>query len=132
MKQVIFVFLCALTLVTTGAYAQGNQDQQQMMKATEPGQYHKYLEPFVGNWDVTVRMWGRPGQPPSESKASSEQTLIMDGRFLHQTFRGTFMGKPFEGLGLKGYDNVKKMYVSAWIDNSSTTIVQTGRGRFSR
>ena len=61
MKQVIFVFLCALTLVTTGAYAQGNQDQQQMMKATEPGQYHKYLEPFVASTPTSCQM-KRPGK----------------------------------------------------------------------
>ncbi len=119
---VCLVLLVGLLLVPL--YAQDEQ-MQAWMKASQPGQNHKYLEPMAGTWDVTTRMWAAPGAQPSESKATSEHKLMFDGRFLHQTFKGTFMNMPFEGLGLWGYDNMKKMYVSSWIDNSSTTIMTT-------
>ena len=35
-------------------------------------------------------------------------------------FTGTMFGQPFEGLEIVGYDNLKKKYVTFWIDNQST------------
>ena len=32
------------------------------------------------------------------------------------------MGQTFRGMGVWGYDNVKKKFVSSWLDNSSTGI----------
>ena len=34
------------------------------------------------------------------------------------------MGKPFEGIGIIGYDNVAKEYNSIWLDNVSTGIMK--------
>jgi hypothetical protein len=33
------------------------------------------------------------------------------------------MDKPFEGLNVTGYDNLKKKYVSVWLDNHSTGFI---------
>jgi len=33
------------------------------------------------------------------------------------------MGMPFEGMGLDGYDNASKEYISIWIDNMGTGIM---------
>ena len=30
------------------------------------------------------------------------------------------MGGPFEGFGMLGYDNMKKKYISMWVDNMGT------------
>src|SRR5262249_46259218 len=38
---------------------------------------------------------------------------------------GTYDNKPFEGTGLLGYDNAKKMFVSTWADNMGTGIMYT-------
>jgi len=35
------------------------------------------------------------------------------------------MGMPFEGIGINGYDNLKKKFVSTWIDNMGTMIVMS-------
>jgi len=35
-----------------------------MMKAASPGDAHKKLASFVGNWDALVKTWMQPGAPP--------------------------------------------------------------------
>jgi hypothetical protein len=47
---------------------------------------------------------------------------ILDGRFLQEDFNGEFMGKQFQGIGVTGYDNMKKKYVGSWIDSMSTGV----------
>jgi Protein of unknown function (DUF1579) len=58
-----------------------------------------------------------------ESPGTSEQRMILDGRFLQQDFCGDMMGVPFNGIGVTGYDNHRKAYVSTWMDSSSTSIM---------
>lgn len=46
----------------------------------------------------------------------------MDGRFVQETVTGAFMGAPFYGMGLTGYNNVTGEYESVWIDNHTTQL----------
>ena len=95
-----------------------------MMKAGTPSEAHKRLAAMTGTWDATVRSWMGPGQP-TESKGTAEYKMILDGRFQTLDFNGTFMGKPFQGHGMNGYDNAKKKYVGVWLDNMSTGMLMT-------
>lgn len=88
-----------------------------------PGENHKVLDPFVGNWDYTVKWWSAPNAEPEISKGTGEVKWIMGGRFLEQTAVGTSKGQPFEGMGITGYDNAKEEYVSIWIDNMGTGVM---------
>ena len=94
-----------------------------MMKAAMPGEMHKKLEPLVGKWDVTTKMWMDPSQPPSESKATAETKWVMGGRYIRMAVTGEFGGMKFEGVGVTGYDNLRQVYVGAWIDNMGTGIM---------
>jgi hypothetical protein len=47
---------------------------------------------------------------------------VMNGRFVRQEFTGEFMGKPFHGVSLTGYDNTKQKYNSVWIDDMRTSM----------
>ncbi len=89
----------------------------------EIGKEHRLLQQRAGTWDVTVRMWVAPGSPAEESKGTSECSLIMGGRFIHEKIESMVMGQPFSGLGLTGFDNIKKKYVGIWIDSLSTGIM---------
>ena len=42
---------------------------------------------------------------------------------MQEEFSGEFMGKPFHGISLTGYDNVRQKYRSVWVDDMSTTMV---------
>jgi hypothetical protein len=100
-----------------------DQMAQEMMKLAAPGEHHKRLDSMVGKWKTHIKMFMAPNQPPSESDGTMEASWILGGRFLVSKYHGTFMGMPFEGQGMDGYDNVTKKYVSTWIDNMGTGIL---------
>jgi hypothetical protein len=83
-----------------------------LAEAGKPGPEHKKLEPFVGNWTLTMKFWTDPSQPPAELKGSVERKWIMDGRFVLETARGQCAktGKSFEAMGLLGYDAAQKKF----------------------
>ena len=46
--------------------------------------------------------------------------MSLGDRYLMGNYEGTMMDKPFHGMSCSGYDNVKKVYFSGWIDDMST------------
>jgi len=138
------IVLCATVIICaalqSNALAQGQAkaeakaapDMQEMMKkwmaAATPGEGHKYLDQFVGHWDVVVRAWMEPGKPPQESKGACESKWLLDGRFIYSEMTGQLMGMPFKSVDITGYDNYKKYYVLSHMDNMSTALY-TGEGR---
>jgi len=105
------------------SYSQSSDDMKAMMAAASPGATHKMLARSAGTWSAKVSMWMQPGAPPATSTATATNVMIMGGRYLRSTNKGTFMKMPFEGIGITGYDNVKKQFVNSWIDNMGTGIM---------
>jgi hypothetical protein len=91
----------------------------EMMKYANPGPQHQALNPLAGNWKTVTKMWMGPGEP-EVSNGTCERSWALGGRFLVSNYKGTFSGKPFEGMELLGYDLRKQQYVSTWIDNMGT------------
>ena len=127
--------LCAGLLVAGAAAAQDakpadkpmSAEQKAMMEAwakfATPGEGHKALAGMVGTWDAEVTSWMEPGQPPTKSRGTSENRMVLGGRWVESKFTSEMMGQPFEGLGYTGYDNYKKKYVGTWQDNMSTAVM---------
>jgi hypothetical protein len=126
-------FILAGTLLGTGVNAadkdasrEPGSDMEEMMKKMEvagtPGAAHKALEPLVGEWNAEVKTWMAPDAPPTVTRATAKAEWIMGRRFVQEEFNGEFMGKPFRGLSLTGYDNTKQAYNSVWIDDIHTTM----------
>jgi Protein of unknown function (DUF1579) len=103
----------------------GGMDMNAMMKAWEayatPGPEHAHLAKMAGEWDTFVEDL-TPGMGNEKSTGSASSKMIMGGRFLLEEFKGTMMGQPFEGMALLGYDNIRKEYVSTWIDTMGTGV----------
>lgn len=95
----------------------------QWEKNAAPGENHKVLDVFVGQWKHTVRWRMSPEAKPVESQGTNANRWIMGKRFLYQDVKGQSMGKPFEGIGITGYDNVRGEYTSMWLDNMGTGIM---------
>ncbi len=91
------------------------------LKYASPGPEHKRLEPLNGSWTFTAKMWMDPAQKePTESKGTADRKWVLGGRFLQEEIKGEFMGQPFQGFGLTGYDNGQKKYIGTWGDTMAT------------
>lgn len=122
--------LCVLLTVSPALAkdkkADKKMDQQAMMelwqKLAQPGEPHKLFAGIAGNYTTHTKEWMEPGKPPVEADGTAESKMLLDGRFLYQEYHGSMMGQPFSGIGIDGYDNVTKKYVTAWIDTMGTGI----------
>jgi hypothetical protein len=102
----------------------------QWQAASTPAHGHKRLEPMVGTFNAVTEFVMAPGTPPQTHEGTSENTLVLGGRYLRQTYRGTALGMPFEGIGYTGYDNPGKRYVGTWMDTFGTGLMNSlGTGR---
>jgi hypothetical protein len=83
-----------------------------LAEAGKPGAEHKKLQPFVGQWTFTMKLWADPNQPPAELKGTIERKWIMEGRFVQEAVHGECArtGKTFEAMGLLGYDAAQKKF----------------------
>lgn len=104
---------------------------KKFMEASTPGASHKVLNDMVGEFTMSSKAWHAADAKPMEGKGTASMAVILGGRWLQykvqQATSGEFPG--FEGLGLLGYDNVKKSYKSIWLDTQSTSAM-IGDGQF--
>ena len=105
------------------------EDMAKWAQYSTPGEHHEQLEPIIGRWNETIKLWFTPDAPPTEETATSTAEWILDGRYIRHTHEGTMMGQPFHGTEIFGYDNFGEEYVSIWIDNHSTAPMIT-RGTY--
>lgn len=98
-------------------------------QAAMPGEPHKLFATLVGSWSTTTKEWVEPGKPPMESTGTAESNMMMEGRFLHQEFHGQMMGQPFTGMNIDAYDNIRKKYITVWVDTRGTGVfIMEGTG----
>ena len=98
-------------------------------QAAMPGEPHKLFATLAGSWTTATKEWMEPGKPPMESTGTAESRMLMEGRFLHQEFHGQMMGQPFTGMSIDAYDNVRKKYVTVWVDTRGTGVfIMEGTG----
>lgn len=127
-----FALIVATAFVTTQVVSQDHPGQppkmspeeQKMfdacMKAATPGPQHKQLASIAGTWDVATKFWMKHDAPASESKSVSKAKTILGDRWIMEEFEGQMDQMPFEGMGITGFDNVKKKYVNFWMDTMGT------------
>lgn len=89
-----------------------------------PGAVHKMLAKANGKWDAEISFYYNPDSP-SVNKTVCESKMILGGRYQQSTYTGMIDGMPFEGINTLAYDNARKLYLSTWIDNMGTGIMQT-------
>ena len=110
-------------------HPQPSAEEQAMMaawqKSMTPGEPHQRLAESAGEWKMQVTMWMEPGAEPTVAEAKATRTMILGGRHLLEEVEGTFMGAPFHGRSLTGYDNVTGKYWSTWVDNQSTGLMES-------
>jgi Protein of unknown function (DUF1579) len=116
-----------------GGAPNGADMMKQMMDLSKLNENHKLLASLDGTWNYTIKFWMNPdpNAKPEESKGTAVRKSMMDGRYVVMDVTGKMQmpgpdGKmkdvTFKGMGLEGYDNVKKKFVESWVDNMGTGI----------
>ena len=103
--------------------AEQKAEMEAYMKAGTPGAPHKALAATVGTYDVSSKSWQAAGAPPMEDKGTATRSMTLDGRVLVEEFKGSMMGMPFTGHGMRGYDNVTGKAWGTWMDSMSTGLM---------
>jgi hypothetical protein len=102
-------------------------DQQAAQKAwmeyMTPGHIHEMLAKSDGPWTFEMTYWMSPGAPPTNTTGTTENKMVLGGRYQESVHKSQMEGMPFEGHGLLGYDNAKKIFQNTWVDNMGTGIM---------
>lgn len=95
-------------------------------EASKPGPEHAKLQPLVGKWTYTSKLWMAPDQPAVEGSGTIERNWILDGRFVDEKVTGNGPdGKTnFKGRGTIGFDKAQDKFVYTWICTMGTGTAQ--------
>jgi hypothetical protein len=94
---------------------------------SQPGESHRLLEIFEGEWDATITVRSGPGEISQVSNGHSNIHWILGKRFLQEDFKGETSGEKFDGMGLLGFDNGARAFKMVWVDSLNTALsVSTG------
>jgi hypothetical protein len=126
MKKLIPILSFMLLIIFDAniLFAQSQEDMQKWTAYMTPGDMHQMLAKLDGTWNEDMTMWEAPNTPPQKLSATCENKMIMGGRYQEARHSGSFNNMPFEGYSLIGYDNIKKVFESTWIDNMSTGTIR--------
>jgi len=143
LKYLSTLLLSASVSISSSALAEDKKEDKKpseadmmsmMMELAKPGENHKVLQSGVGTWSYVVKFWMSPEAPPSTSTGTSTARAVMEGRYVITDHAGKMqmpgadgkmMDMDFKGMSVEGYDNVKKKFVSSWIDNMGTGIMHS-------
>src|SRR5262245_1276851 len=96
-----------------------------------PGSGQKFLEKFVGDWDVVKSFHPRSGDPV-RAKGECKQTMMHEGRFLKSEFVFEGAQGKTTGLGIIGFDTTTGTFTSVWTDSRSTRMsFRAGKDKFN-
>jgi uncharacterized protein DUF1579 len=130
--------LAATFILSAYAWQAGGQDSKPknanaaMPPPVKAGPEHAALKELVGEWNATFSMApmtpgtpgtpGAPGGSPMVSTATAKNTFAMNDLWLVQDYTmPDFMGSPFTGHGVLGYDTDRKQYCGFWVDSMTTS-----------
>lgn len=120
MKRSLIVVVCLL--VAASALAQ----------MPKPAPELKELQPFVGTWGCTGKLYDSPEFGPGhELRSTSEARWILGGFWISVDFKETktkVAPEPFHGMIFLGYDGEIKKFVLGSIDNTGGGETATSGG----
>lgn len=108
--------LLATACGTTKPQLTPEQEQAEWMAYATPGEHHDHGE-SLGTFTTRTSFWMDPDAPPEVSTGTATREPMFDGLFVVEHYYGDFMGMPFEGMGITGYDNELEQHQSFWVDS---------------
>lgn len=124
MKRLILMLAAVMIAASFSAVsAQTEAEMKAWMDYMTPGDFHKEMAKWDGEWKEDITMWMAPGAPPQKSTGACVNKMILGGRYQSATHTGNFGGMPFEGISTTGYDNARKIFITTWVDNMGTGVM---------
>jgi|WetSurMetagenome_2_1015567.scaffolds.fasta_scaffold23465_3 hypothetical protein len=119
-KIILLVFV--LAYYSINSFAQ-NDEMKKWMDYMTPGKEHQEFAKMEGDWTYTGKMWMDPNAEPQAFNGNAKFEMLLGGRYSQLTVTGKMMGMDFKGIGIDGFDNSQKKWISIWIDNFGTGIL---------
>ncbi|NOX19391.1 MAG: DUF1579 domain-containing protein [Chlorobi bacterium] len=120
----ILLLLFSFSLMAQEEQHQMSPEQKAWMEYMTPGEEQLELAKTVGDWTYESKFWMSPDQKePMVTNGTAKFESILGGRYISSEMKGMMMNSTFEGRGLDGFDNARKIYVSTWVDNMGTGIM---------
>jgi hypothetical protein len=119
------IALCAVLVCMFSSQAQmpDSNAMANWAKYMTPGKEHQMMASWDGTWEGDITMWMSPGAPPTKTKGTSINKMVLDGRYQQSTHTGSFEGMPMNGISTLAFDNAKKVFITTWIDNMGTGVM---------
>ena len=119
--RVLALFLwCTASIAASAQPRPAKKDPQSAIEPrSKPGAGQKFLEQFVGDWEVVKTFYPRSGEP-SVAKGTCRQAMIHGGRFLQSEFVFAGPAGKTTGTGLIGFETQTGLFTSVWVDSRST------------
>ena len=97
--------------------------QKYFAQLLQPGDQHKLLAGMAGEWEMSIKMWGKPGSEPMTSTAKAKNRMVLGGRFLQVASSGEMMGMTTESLSMMGFDGRSDKFTVVGFDTMGTYYV---------
>jgi hypothetical protein len=95
--------------------------QEEFMKLHTPGDEHKMIQSWAGEYTIKGKMWMAPGQDPMEVHGWSTIRTV-GAAFAHEKFTLVMPDNTkMWGEGFFGFDNETKKFQTTWVGGWSTT-----------
>jgi hypothetical protein len=85
-----------------------------------PGENHKFLDYFIGDWESLVKYYTEPGAEPFIYKEQISVQWILGGRYTYAVLKGNLLGKDYEVFVYTGYNNYKKEFFAIQLSTMGT------------
>jgi hypothetical protein len=94
-----------------------------MVKYSTPGEHHKDMAKYLGDWDYESRLWMTADAQPTVSKGTATTRWLIEGMWVETEMKGMMMGRPYHGVTISGFDLFKKKHVGCTVHNMSTAML---------
>jgi hypothetical protein len=119
LRVVLGLLVCAWLAGAAEPPPEKKDPQSSFEPRSRPGAGQKFLERFVGDWDVEKTFYPQSGEP-ARQKGECKQSMMHDGRFLRSEFVFGQGDSRTTGLGLIGFEAETGAFTSVWTDSRST------------
>ena len=114
------IALCCVAAAATAATVRAQDVDPELTAKLMPGEMHKILAKYAGDWEVAVKFRMAPGEEMQDGHAACKAEMVLDGRHLRKVYESEMMGQPFFVHQQVGYDGLRGEFFEFTLESMST------------